>query len=162
MKELTKQEALSRIEDLENFLKGLDGVEKNWRAEKGEDYYFIDYYGEVEIEKEDFQEIDDYHFNTLNYHRTKKLAQAYLDKQIAIGRVTRAIWTANDGWEADLEEGTDCKYSFYYHLKNKEIKIDYDSIFISSFTLPYIKTEEIAEQIKKDHKEDLELILGVK
>lgn len=139
-----------------------DGVKskKNWRAEKGGGYYYVDDCGEIECDTESFYSEDNYRYTTGNYFQTKKEAIAHRDRQLAIGRVTHAIIEANDGWEPDWGTGVEGKYSIYYSHDDKKFRVaNWFSKHLQHLqNIPYCKSEELLEKIKDDYQDDLRVI----
>ena len=90
--------------------------------------------------------------------KTQKEAEAYRDLELAKQRVKYAIAKANDGWVPDFENESEKIYLIL--LWHSKLVIEY--IFYTKIQpyWMYIKSEAVAKQILKDHKEDLLLILG--
>ena len=83
-------------------------------------------------------------------------AEAYKKYQLAIGKVSRAIWDANGGsenneWEISNEQGVGC---VTYNGEGDDL--------IPMGALPRCKDKETAEQIIKDYKPELETIRNYK
>lgn len=131
-----------------------------WRADKHEYYYFIDTVGGViRYCGDDRDDGDEYNYLTSNYFRTEAEAQAYKDYQLALGRVRHAIISANEGWKIDWKDDSQIKYQIYYsNYENKFIVYKVTSSQDVNGKYSYCRTKEIAEQIIKDHHNDLEII----
>lgn len=126
---------------------------KPWRAEHGGGYLFVTSGKDKERNLDTRDEADDYRYLTGNYFKTQASADVYLARQEAIGRVTHAILEANG------ELGS--RYWVVYAPYNKldinwfDKSVDYGQV------LPKISSEEIANQIIKDHEADLKLIFNL-
>ena len=129
---------------------------KNWRAEVGGDYWAIDNWGYIREYTEGGDEQDDHNFDTLNYHRTEKQAEAYKEYCLAIGTVSRAIWDANEKVEHDTGF-----YEINYNIVFDKFTIDRTDTEPLCL-IPLCKSEETANQIINDHKTELEIIRNYK
>ncbi|MDI9355325.1 MAG: hypothetical protein QM532_04145 [Cyanobium sp. MAG06] len=133
---------------------------KKWRAEKREEYYYVRDDGLVEKDKDSYSEIENYRYLTGNYFQTYKLAQQKRVRDLAIARVNNRIRELQGG-EMSLEEimGIDIsKYEIYFDFNdNQYYSCKYTFSYYISVFLP-IRTKEIAQQIIKEHKNDLDLI----
>lgn len=158
---LTKQQALKKIEELQAYIKGQES-KKQWRAKVGEKYYHVDAQGDIEWDFEENHSIDNYLYTTGNYFQTKEEAEAYKERQLAIGRVTHAILEANGDWEVDWSDDEQEKYHIEYDPHEGHFYNEYNYSIQINTLLPHIKDQETTKQIIKDHKEDLLLIFGVK
>ncbi len=52
---------------------------KRWRAERGEEYYYINFQLKILFDEEDFAEIDEERYDVGNYFETKEEAQEYAE-----------------------------------------------------------------------------------
>ena len=52
---------------------------KRWRAEQGEEYYYINFQLKILFDEEDFAEIDKERYDVGNYFETKEEAQEYAE-----------------------------------------------------------------------------------
>ena len=55
------------------------GIKKRWRAERGEEYYYINFQLKILFDEEDFAEIDEERYDIGNYFKTKQEAQEYAE-----------------------------------------------------------------------------------
>ena len=55
------------------------GIKKRWRAERGEEYYYINFQLKILFDEEDFAEIDEERYDIGNYFETKREAQEYAE-----------------------------------------------------------------------------------
>lgn len=156
IKELEKQIAELRAE-----LK----KEIEFRVNKGDDYYYISEYGAIGRFPEANDSTDDSLYEIGNYFKTEEEAKTMVKKLKAIAKVSRAILIANDGWKPDWSNYSN-KYFFYYSYATGIWINDSGSVVIGDsfryeikMILPYIKTAEIAEQIREDYEEELRTIL---
>ena len=136
---------------------------KRWRAEKWQQYAFISDTWDIEIEKEELHYIDDYRYNTWNYYRLEDehIAEADKNKLLATTRVNDRIRELNEGWEADWSDRNQSKCCIQFNIDNG-LFVDYSYANKKCTVLIEVKTEQIAEQIIKEHEEDLKLIYWIK
>lgn len=136
-----------------------------WRAEDDARYWCI--VRQIVVECSDHRApTSTFNYSTGNYFCTEEEAQAHLTYLQALGKVRLAILEANEGWVPDWSNTDNEKYFIYYSnyttgLK-KGLKVSWDAGSYSNYSLPYIKSQEIAEQIIKDYKEELEIIFKKK
>ena len=135
---------------------------KNWRAENGGQYFFINEDGTPQMAIDDYEDWDNYRHLTDNYFQELAKCEHRKCVKEAIGRVTHAIIEANEGWEPDWEDGNQSKYIIHYDHYNS--KLDALHVFKNRIPviLPFCKTTNIAISIISSHKEDLDLIFNVK
>ena len=99
-------------------------------------------------------------FKLGNCYQTEKLAYKAVIKQIAIVRVNDRIDELNNGWVANWSNEEQEKYTVDYHLIYW-LRVDQLCDSRQASILSYMATEEIAKQIVKDMKTDLDLIFNV-
>lgn len=130
---------------------------KPWRAGLDGRYWYVCDWAWVSTREEKAIPIDDHYYLTGNYYRTEEEAEKALERQKAIGRVTHRIYELNDGWEPDWANGNQKKYDIYLDYECGEFDWGY-GCFCERQTLPCIASEEIADQIIAEMKDDLRLI----
>ena len=61
--------------------KEIEKLEKNkrCRVENECDYFLVNDHGQIKLDTECYDEVDDYRYKTRNYFKTEEEAQAYLD-----------------------------------------------------------------------------------
>ena len=133
---------------------------KRWRAEKWEYYYKVVSNGTIDDIKEELDSVDDWVYNIGNYFQTEQEAIKERDKRLAIVRVNDRIMELNEWWKPDWEK-YNFKYTVYYDNNEYTFSCESYCYSSSSFAIYYMKSEEVAKQIIKEHKEDLKLILWV-
>lgn len=134
---------------------------KRWRANKWEDYYAIVSNWEIEKSSHYSEPIHDLRYNMNNYFQTEKEAIKERDKRLAIVRVNDKILELNEWWEPDWGNVGEYKYSIGYEYKYNNFSVGNNCYTQKCSKISYIKSEEIAEQIIKDHQEDLKLIFDI-
>lgn len=132
--------------------------DKNWRAKEEEEYFCIDVTGMIRCVEDFNNEYDNYRYNTLNYYRTEEEAEKARERQLAIGFLTRKINELNGDWEADCGDNNPRKYYIYYSFRNKEFTVDSTSSVKQSYTIPYMSSPEIADQILSENEKELSII----
>jgi hypothetical protein len=98
--------------------------------------------------------IDNNIWNAGNGFFTKEEAQKELAKRQAIQRVKDYILENGMYWEPDWNDDN-LKYNFYYEDK---VEIDYGIQCKRYSPIGYLESEEHAEKVLEDNKEDLEII----
>lgn len=132
---------------------------KKWRAEKEREYNHVDDAGYIISMTEEGDDIDNYCYLTGNYFQTEQEAMNYKKLQEAIGRVSHAIYEANEGWKPDGQED---RWIIDTNEDNSIVSVDWVRYGFHTTFLPFCKTKEIALSIIKSHKEDLDLIFNLK
>lgn len=135
-----------------------------WRAEKGGDYFCVADTTNLKKHTDNRERRDEFRYSVGNCFATKDEAHTSLARQIATGKVRLAILEANDGWVIDWSDDDTDKF-WIEHSHDKDcfgFKVDSNSGWQSPNMLPFIKSDEIAEQIIKDYKPELKLIFNVK
>lgn len=134
---------------------------KNWRAKPGDKYFYTSDCGQAVLTRERSLHEDDYRYVTGNYFRTEEEALAHKERQLAIGRVTRAINDANGDWEPDWEDVAEPKFCIYLFLAAPQVVChSATSGHRGLLVLPVIQSTCSAFQIIDNYKDDLRLILG--
>lgn len=147
-------------ESYEALAKGVK-TKKPWRAQLSSAYYIITDNLRAMQTREDGDTIDGLRYLTGNYYRTEEEAKKALERQKAIGRVTRCIYELNDGWEPDWSDEYQAKYGIGYDHKYENFYCHWRGCGHIQMTLPYMATEEIADQIITEMKDDLRIIWGL-
>ena len=135
-------------------------VEKKgkFRAKKDGKYWLLNTWGSIVYVYENNDEIDNFLHLTGNYFATKEETEAYKAYLEALGRVTHAVYELNDGWEPDWSDRNN-KWCVYFEFYKNSWDINYD-VSHSQYPqiIPYLKSEDLAEKLIKDHRTDLEVI----
>ena len=133
---------------------------KRWRAEKWEYYYRIKNDGSIDDIQEELDNIDYWVYNIGNYYQTEEEATKERYKRLAIVRVNDAILSLNEWWKPDWKDDEE-KYSIIYERKYDGFAIANNSYTKRDLSISYMKSEEIADKIIKEHQEDLKLIFDI-
>ena len=72
---LIRNEIIEHLKDIVNAINEKYGIPKRWRAEEGEEYYFLDGKCEIWNTNEIKKKIDDVFFEQGNYFKTKEEAE---------------------------------------------------------------------------------------
>lgn len=163
---IDKQELEIEVDEKELVKAGYVKTKKEyerWRANHGQNYYCVlPPKGSISL-TETLGVYDNFLYNTGNYYQTEELAQAALDRQLALVRVNDRIMELNEGWEPGIEEEvgskpfTEIRYSFF------------DKCFytwniwgvVSKPKVDFIKKIEFGNQIISECEDDLKVIFGV-
>ena len=125
-----------------------EAPKSNLFERKHQDYYFIEYNGEVAVEPENFSVIDDELYNIANYCTDKTL----MEKRALHETLCRLLWRysmEHDGDKVDFNNIKTLKYAiFYNHQKNE---FDAYSFFgTQGIGNPFFYNKEIAEAAIKE------------
>ncbi len=131
---------------------------KRWRAAKCSDYFYVASNGELCSIHEHYDTTDDFRYLTGNYFKTKKEAQAYKNKLIATQRLTDIINEKNGDWVADWTDAKEIKWSIYFNYTTERYAKYLSSDGKGLLLIPHIKSQEICEEIIRDHKDLLDAI----
>lgn len=122
---------------------------KRWRAEKGEDYWYVNDCGAIKYYHDYRDVVDNFRFTTGNYFKTKKEAKAY--KEYLIARQVILDDTEGRKW-IKYEENWSC---YYDHCSG------YDVEYCSELFVPgviYFKSKDALEKSLEDHKAQWETV----
>lgn len=95
---------------------------KRWRAEKNEEYYYIDTAGEIDESHEANDIIDDFRYKTRNYFKTEQEAQEHLDKINTYWELMDLAEELNNGEEIDWEDDSQVKNFIEYNHDTEELR----------------------------------------
>lgn len=165
MKTYTLNNTTVSAEELKRLIKEnpelLEKGTKPWRAEKGEEYWYVEDCGLADCDTEGIYDADNFRFLTGNYFRTEEEAEAHKARLEAIGRVTHAILERNEGWTPDWSDDDQSKHHIWFDHDCSTFDVDYDCSIQESYILPYIASREIAKGIIRDFEGDLKIIFGI-
>jgi len=145
----------------------------NWRAEYGERYYTLSSDGYVVLCTEKLEFPDNYRYVTMNYAPTTNEGRIYLERrstrELAIGRVTRALRRAEQELGAEPVEWRDCiQRKFYPELRHfagddmrGEITVQSVVVVQNPLSVPYSTSKEAWKHVIKSHEDDLRIIMEV-
>lgn len=157
---MNTQELRNKIHELEAELKSFKSeLDKELNKPKmfpqeGDKYWISTSLGDVIC----FTEYDN--LDRVGIYRTKEEAEKARDIAFAKQRVKFAIECENDGWTPNWKNSKEYKFYYYKHFDPSEICINYFYTVKEHPNYMYIKSEEIAEKILAEHREDLELIFS--
>lgn len=124
----------------------------------GEMYHFVAQTGSIDWDIFDSASYDKDTIANSPIFRTTQEAEFYRYYNQAKLRVIRAILELNEGWVPDWSDGVEGKWDIEYNYELGRFTPN-DAYFLQGFlSLPYCKTEEIAQEIIDNHKSDLEII----
>jgi len=158
IKDLTKEQR----EDLKKQLDWYEEKSKTiWDMKDWDSYYYIDEY--CNVDEIEYNWDDDNNLIAVwNWFLTREKAEKELEKRKAIVRINKRINELNDWWIPDLEDYGE--YNIYYNnnLYAKCYWWDFTTYRKESHAIKYMQTEEIAEEIIKEYKNDLDIIFDIK
>lgn len=73
------EELKKKYEKLGEEIKRLES-RKRWRAEKYDDYFYVNFFGNINRIKEENDESDNFLYKSRNYFKTREEAEAHLDR----------------------------------------------------------------------------------
>lgn len=155
---MNKQEALQEIERLKKYVEDCDKAENEfmWRAEVGDDYWFVSNFREVECRRDLDLYLDKYLFATGNYFKTEKDAKEYLDYQFAIDRIRKYV-KESGLWFRPIW-GKSSVYEIRYDYTVKMWYVSTTNNYLIFHVLPYLKSLTDANKLIGDCEKDLDII----
>ena len=131
-----------------------------WKPDIWQDYYS---FFNADIKKYTFSNLQSDRIIVAlgNCYQTEKLAYKAATKQIAIVRVNDRIDELNNGWVANWRDKEESKYTIFYDNSADIYSIYSNALTKDCLILSDMATEEIAKQIIKEMKNDLDLIFNV-
>lgn len=145
----------------EEYDKAYPKVRKYGRVERGEKYYYSAF-GFVRMGHDDRCDFDDNLYAKGEYYPTEEEAIKDIERKKARMRIIRRIEELNDGWEPDFEdEETDSKYYVSFKPCREELGVSRTSRWLSLEPCFYMKSEEIAEQMIREHGDDYKFLWGI-
>ncbi len=134
---------------------------KRWRADHFDPYFIIDIEWSIQSYFEEWDKEDNFLYSIHNYFQTEKEAIKERDKRLAIVRVNDAILSLNEWWKPDWKDDYEEKYSIIYERNYDGFSIACNTYSQRDLSISYMKSEEIADKIIKEHQEDLKLIFDI-
>ena len=132
---------------------------KTEEIEEGTEYWYVD----VDNEKDRYRWNNDNYDNNILKNHNLYLNVEDCDKQIAKNEALNKIKTfIKDNFEEfvpDWEVEDENKYSIYYDYKDEEWRIEYNRYCRELTLLPFLKSEKQAEQLVKDCKKELDILI---
>lgn len=134
---------------------------KRWRAKYTESYFSTSFYWKPIRYTANDTDMDEYLYSEWRYYETEQEAIKERDKRLAIVRVNDAILYLNEWWKPDWKDDYEEKYSIIYEYQYNSFSIANNSYTKRDLSISYMKSEEIADKIIKEHQEDLKLIFDI-
>lgn len=145
----------------EEYDKAYPKARKYGRVKMDERYYYVAF-GYTNLYQEDRGLVCKHNFETGNYFLTREEAIKDIERKKARMRIIRRIEELNDGWEPDFEdEETDSKYYVSFKPCREELGVSRTSRWLSLEPCFYMKSEEIAEQMIREHGDDYKFLWGI-
>ena len=134
---------------------------KRWRADHFDPYFIIDIDWSIQSYFEEWDKEDNFLYSIHNYFQTEKEAIKERDKRLAIVRVNDKILELNEWWKPDWNDFNEDKYCIIYRNNMKLFCCEVSNYIKNTSNISYMKSEEVAKQIIKEHQEDLKLIFDI-
>lgn len=142
---MNKQEILDEIAALKKQLNNLEKLydsfnlpNKRWRAEKGNDYYFISTFDGAYLDREAATNSDDFHYAIGNYFRTKEQAEFEIERLKVIAELREFATPISDfDWNNCLDK------KYYIILESDEVSVDSVDYYQASDL--YFKSKDVAK-----------------
>jgi len=153
---ITKDQILENLDQVKKYISEIDNKPK---IEKDTEHWLIDRYNEKTIS---FWDDEKWSIRLLKNHNVY-LKEADCDKQIAKNEALNKIKTyIKDNFEEfvpNWDDNDEGKYSLLYGCKEKKWST-YDNYSYRELTLlPFLKSEEQAEQLIKDCEKELNILI---
>lgn len=144
----------------EEYDKAYPKVRKYGRVERGEKYYYSAF-GFVRMGHDDRCDVDDNLYAKGEYYPTEEEAIKDIERKKARMRIIRRIEELNDGWVPDFEDGNMDK--FYVNYEHGRSALSFTYVWRPQALEPcfYMKSEEIAEQMIREHGDDYKFLWGI-
>jgi len=153
---ITKEEILENLDQVKKYISEIDNKPK---IEEGTKHWFIDGGNQKGYT---FWNNDNFDKERLANHNVY-LKEANCNKQVAKNEALNKIKTfIKDNFEEfvpDWEVEDENKYSIYYDYKDEEWRIEYNRYCRELTLLPFLKSEKQAEQLVKDCKKELDILI---
>ena len=157
IKDLTREER----EDLKKQLDWYEEKPKTiWDMKDWDSYYVIDFEWDILSYSYDTTYADDV-VSTWSSFLTREEAAKELSKRKAIVRINKRIDELNNWWIPDWEYYCQYKYNISYDIDDKYYWVDSAMYKKRGIIIKFMKTEEIAEEIIKEYKNDLDIIFDL-
>ena len=123
-----------------------------------EDYYYVDVDGGIELVGIHFEETQKEIYKRGLAFKTREEAEQFDKERILINKLNDWAKKRNEGWTPDWE---DCERKFYitYQMKQGELDENWCVNYKQFTKLPYLKSEEIAEQFIKEFGDEIKEVL---
>jgi len=132
---------------------------KTEEIEEGTEYWYVD----VDNEKDRYRWNNDNYDNNILKNHNLYLNVEDCDKQIAKNEALNKIKTyIKDNFEEFLpnwDDENEDKYNLYYDYEDEEWDYCSNGNFRELFLLPFLKSDEQVEQVIKDCKKELDILI---
>lgn len=148
------KEILDRISELEQQLVALrvevekeekenKSTNKRWRGRCSQNYYYVTHDNNVRCKTDYYTSVDEFHYDTHNYFRTKEEAEEYAEV-LEIKRQLMKFADEHNG-EIDWTNNKSVKRYLCYHYDIQSISID-SALVIREPRVIYFSSKKIASQ----------------
>lgn len=130
---------------------------KRWRADRGDNYYYVDGDGSVTAYGECGDETDNNLYKIGNYFKTEEEAKQKRDYNISL----QTIKDDAKGFVPDWKSGGERKYFVVYGYGSRLFSVD--SACVRAFCAPvYFASKDDAYESTKKHRKEWIIVLGIK
>lgn len=132
-----------------------------WKPDNGSTYYFVDDMGEDYSDRYVYDDADDYRRDSGNMFKTEAEAKHHAEYLQAINRINRYCW---DNWPfvPDWSSNFERKYDIYYQHSPGVLAHEHFIGGQMALSIPFLPSEEAAEDVIAHCKNDLLTVFGVK
>lgn len=123
------------------------------------DYYIMNEYGEVYSLEEFSTNYALCHYERGLTFKTVEEAEQYDRERILLFKLHKWAEEHNGGWTPNWKDYDEIKYFVVYDKRYETFRIDYYSRIKQFPKLPYLKSEEIAEQFIEEFGEEIKEVL---
>ena len=125
---------MNKLEELEKKYKELgEEIERlkcksaeRWRAECGENYYFIDDCGEVYPDEDEDLDSDDHRYLTGNYFKNEEEAEKVLNKILIYNKLRNLALRLNKGEAINWNDNNQKKWHILFDTSAKRLDYEYN------------------------------------
>lgn len=165
---MTNEELEQEVKRLEEQIKDLK-VKLGEKVEKKpyevevpediEDYYYVDGYGHINSLKGFGITFMHSHYQRGLAFKTREEAEQFDKERILTNKAKDWAKKYNVNWTPEWEDFDEEKRSIYYDIEYKKFKSFKGYKYKEFFKLPYLKSEELAEQFIKEFGDEIKEVL---
>lgn len=136
-------------------------MKQRWRAELGEQYFYIEKDNKIYGNTEAGCKTDDELWRIGNYYKTREIAEKKVLRDITIIKINDIILEMNEGKLLNWNK-TGVKKTVYYDHRKKKFSLRISSFINEESVLQPIEDWEKAQELIQVYRDDLLLIWDIK
>jgi len=153
---ITKEEILENLDQVKKYISEIDNKPKTEERTK---YWFIDEVNKKQLSLWENDNIDNKRLQNHNLYLIVEDCDKQIAKNEALNKIKTFIKDNFDTFVPDWEVEDENKYSIYYDYKDEEWDYYFNDNFRELTLLPFLKSEKQAEQLVKDCKKELDILI---